>query len=140
MTAWITDSSGREQRTRIISISDALVTGSVGDDVREFRMPDLRRIRVRRSDSLLNGALIGAGAMVGTGLFMCNLMERWENCRDDVGPMVRLGLVGAGIGIGVDALFRFRRTVFERGPGSADVRAIPLVGPAGGGLQVSVKF
>ena len=34
---------------------------------------------VRQSDSLLNGALIGAGAGVASGLFFCSLMEPWEN-------------------------------------------------------------
>src|SRR5690348_2036484 len=37
----------------------------------------------RHFDSVLNGALIGAGAGVATGLFMCHLTEPWAICRND---------------------------------------------------------
>ena len=50
---------------------------------------------VRESDSVLNGALIGAGVAVASGLFLCTRTEPWRNCRDDVGPMLRIGAVGA---------------------------------------------
>jgi len=66
-TVWITDSSGREQRMRIIGVSGNVVTAMVGEDTRQLSTTDIVRVRVRHSDSVLNGALIGAGAAVGGG-------------------------------------------------------------------------
>src|SRR5690242_18479088 len=58
-----------------------------------------RQANPRTSDSLLDGALIGAGVAIAGGLFLCTRTEPWENCRDDVGPIVRIGAIGAGVGI-----------------------------------------
>lgn len=139
-TVWITDATGQEEKARILSVSGDAVTASVGDDTRRFRMSDITRVRARKSDSVLNGALIGAGVAVASGLFLCTLTEPWRNCRDDVGPMLRIGAIGAGIGIGVDAIIRGRKTIYEAGPGSASITATPLVGRRAGGLQFSVSF
>jgi hypothetical protein len=66
-------------------------------------------------------------------------MEPWENCRDDVGPMARIGALGAGIGIAVDALIRGRKTIYES-QGSTRLHAAPIVGRGTAGLQVSLSF
>jgi hypothetical protein len=112
---------------------------TAGGQIRRLRTTDIRRVRVRHSDSVLNGALIGAGAAVGSGLFLCSLTEPWENCRDDVGPMVQVGAIGAGIGIAVDALIRGRTTIYEA-PGSTRLHAAPIVARQAVGLRVSVRF
>ena len=93
---------------------------------------------IRTSDSLLNGALIGAGAAIATGLFLCTRTEPWENCRDDVGPMLRIGAIGAGIGIAIDALIR-KRHPSPSTPDAASLSAAPMVGHRNG-LQLSLKF
>jgi hypothetical protein len=139
-TVWITDSSGREEKSRIVGISSGILTINAGRNVRQIRMTDVRRVRARRSDSLINGALIGAGAAVASGLFLCTRMEPWENCRDDVGPMLWIGGIGAGIGIGVDALIRGRRTIYEAPEKSAELHAAPIVGRRAGGLRLSLAF
>jgi hypothetical protein len=138
-TAWITDSTGREAKTRIVSLSDDIVTIAEANDIRHLRTAEVARVRVRDSDSVLNGALIGAGAAVASGLFLCRLTETWENCRDDVGPMFRIGAIGAGIGIGIDALIRGRKTIYEAS-GATRLHAAPIVGRRAAGLQVSLTF
>jgi hypothetical protein len=140
MTAWITDSAGREEKTRITGVSGGIVTATAGDEIRRLPTTDVMRVRVRHSDPVINGALIGAGAAVASGLFLCNLTEPWENCRDDVGPMLRIGALGAGIGIGIDALIRGRTTIYEAPPGSTRLHAAPIVGRRTGGLQLSLSF
>ena len=100
---------------------------------------ELAQAGERRSDSLWNGALIGAGIAVASGLFLCTRTEPWENCRDDVGPMVRFGAIGAGIGIGIDALIRGRKTIYVA-PGTTRLHAAPIVGRRAAGLQVSLTF
>jgi hypothetical protein len=139
-TVWITDAGGREERTRIVGVSDGIVTASTGTDIRRFPTTDIMRVRVRHSDSVLNGALIGAGAAVASGLFLCTRTEPWENCRDDVGPMFRIGAVGAGIGIAIDTLIRGRRTIYEAAPGSTRLHVSPIVGRHTRGLQIAFSF
>ena len=138
-TAWITDSTGREAKTRIVSLSDDIVTIAEANEIRRLLTAEVTRVSVRESDSVLNGALIGAGAGVASGLLLCRLTETWENCRDDVGPMVRFGAIGAGIGIGIDALIRGRKTIYEA-PGTTRLHAAPIVGRRAAGLQVSLTF
>jgi hypothetical protein len=140
MTVWITDAKGREEKARIVGVADDLVTSTDGIATRQVRTADVRRVQVRHSDSVLNGALIGAGVAVATGLTLCRMTEPWRNCRDDVGPMLRIGALGAGIGIGIDALIRGRRTIYEAPSGSTRVNAAPIIGRHGAGLQVSISF
>ena len=140
MTAWITDSGGREERTQIVSVSGGIVTATIGGNTRRLQTTDVARVRVRHSDSVMNGALIGAGAAVASGLFLCRLTEPWENCRDDIGPMLRIGAIGAAAGIGIDALIRGRRTIYESDRGAARLRLAPLLGRQTKGLQLSLAF
>ena len=93
---------------------------------------------VRQSDSLLNGALIGAGAGVASGLLFCRLMEPWQNCRDDFGSMAMTGAIGAGIGMGIDALIR--KKIYQTASGGTEVHAAPLFGRRAKGLRLSVTF
>jgi hypothetical protein len=94
---------------------------------------------VRTSDSLINGALIGAGVAVASGLFVCTRMEPWAVCRDDFGPMLKLGAIGAGIGAGIDALIRRRVTIYENPNGTA-LHAAPIIGRDAKGVRLSVSF
>ena len=100
--------------------------------------PQTSGAAVRQSDSLLNGALIGAGAGVASGLLFCRMMEPWENCRDDFGSMLKVGAIGAGIGMGIDALIR--KKVYQSASGAAEVYAAPIVGRRAQGLRLSVRF
>jgi hypothetical protein len=140
MTVWITHSDGREERTQIVSAAGGVVTVTAGQDVRRLRTTDILRVRARRPDSVINGALIGAGAAVAFGLFLCTRTEPWENCRDDAGPMFRIGAIGAGIGITVDALIRGRRTIYEAAQPTTRLHAVPVIARRAGGLQVSFSF
>ena len=140
MTVWITDSGGREEKRRIVGVSGDIVTAAAGDEIRRLRTIDVMRVSVRHSDSLINGAFIGAGAALASGLFLCRLTEPWEVCRGNAGPMFRIGAVGAGVGIGIDALIRGRRTIYEAARGATRLRAAPIVARHAGGLQVSLSF
>ena len=97
-------------------------------------------VTTRDNDSVLNGALIGAGVGVASGLLLCRTTEPWENCIDDAGPMLRTGAIGAGVGIAIDLLIRGRKTIYVTDTGSAQLSAAPLVGRRAGGVQVSLNF
>jgi hypothetical protein len=100
--------------------------------------PQVSGTTVRESDTLLNGALIGAGTAIASGLVFCTLMEPWDNCRDDVGPMIKIGAIGAGIGMAIDALIR--KKVYQSASGGTEVHAAPILGRRSKGLQLSVSF
>ena len=139
-TVWITDTNGREEKARVVSLTGDILTTAVGDEMRRLNAGEVTRVRQRRNDSVLNGALIGAGVLVTTGLVMCNLMEPWENCRDDVGPMLKLGAIGAGIGIAIDALIRGRVTTYDPTAGTTKVRAAPILTARAKGVRFTVAF
>jgi hypothetical protein len=101
--------------------------------------PNLVQVETRRSDSLWNGAVIGAAVGVTSGLLLCRTMEPWSNCRDDVGPMLRTGALGAAIGIGIDALMRKREVVSQPAP-SREVYVAPVIGRGAGGVRLAVRF
>src|SRR5687768_8285334 len=63
---------------------------------------DAAQVSGRKSDSVVNGALVGAAVGFTAGLFVCHAMEPWGTCLRNLDPMLKLGLVGAGIGAGVD--------------------------------------
>lgn len=95
-------------------------------------------VPARQSDSLLNGALIGAGAGVASHLLVCRTMEPWDVCRSDFGPMLKFAALGAGIGAGIDALIR--KNVYRSASGATAVHAAPLFGRRTTGLRFSVTF
>jgi hypothetical protein len=41
MTIWITDSTAREEKRRIVDVSADAVTAAVGEDIRRFAAPDI---------------------------------------------------------------------------------------------------
>jgi hypothetical protein len=104
----------------------------------DLRVYDGAPARQRKNDSLWNGALIGAGVAIGTGLFLCTRTEPWENCRDDAGPMLRIGALGAGIGIVIDALIRDRKTSIA--DAGARLNIAPVVSRRTKGVQMSFSF
>jgi hypothetical protein len=128
------------KRVVLLILFSALSASTVSAQTPEAAGRDVetKLVAVRHSDSLLNGALIGAGVAVASGLLVCRTMEPWENCRDDVGPRLRIGAIGAAIGIGIDALIR--KTVYETASGSSRLDAAPLVARRGGGLKLSLSF
>jgi hypothetical protein len=139
-TVWITDTTGQEEKMRVVGLSGGIVTATAGEILRRLPTNEVLRVRARRSDSVINGALIGAGAGVASGLFLCTLTEPWEFCRADEGSMIRISAIGVGIGIGVDALIRGRETIYERAPRARRFYAAPLVANRARGLQVTVGF
>ena len=122
-------------RHRIAAI---IVFSAVTVSTASAQTPQAGGVTVRESDSLINGALIGASVGVASGLGFCTLMEPWRNCRDDFGAMIRTGAIGAGIGMGIDALIR--KKVYRSASGGAEVHAAPLIGRRAQGLRLSVTF
>jgi hypothetical protein len=117
LTPALTDGIAVDERpqtaARISGVSGDAVTIATRSSKPRLALTELRRVRVRQSDSLLNGALIGAGVGVASGLLICRATEPWQNCRDDVGPILGFAAIGAGAGIAIDALVRPTRTIYQ---------------------------
>ena len=114
----------------IVSISTVTVASA--------QAPPTGTVAGRQSDSLWNGALIGAGAGVASHLLVCRTMEPWQVCRNDFGPMLKFAALGAGIGAGIDAVIR--RRIYQSATGETEIHAAPLVGRRAQGLRLSIFF
>ena len=141
MAVWISDAAGREQRLQIDSVTGTTLTGT-GDkgQIRQLPLSEVVRVRVRQPDSVLDGAVIGAGTAIASGLFLCTRTEPWRNCRDDVGPILGIGAIGAGAGMAIDALIRGRHTIFERSRTAMRLTAAPFVASRARGVTLVLTF
>lgn len=127
------------QKPRIVSVAGGNMTTGDAGNLRRVPTADAMQVRVRHSDSVLNGALIGAGVGVVSGLFYCRLYEPWDICRSDIGSMLRFGAIGAGAGIAVDAIIRGQKTIYPAVQPSR-LHATPVIGRRAAGLQFSFNF
>ena len=143
-TIWVTDAQGREVKGTILSLAADELTLE-GRSGRSFGAPDVATIQVRRADSLRNGALIGLG--VGGGLVLVACVANAES--GDAGWCVLgaaiYGGIGAGIGVGIDALIPGKKLVAYRAPGSpgpapARLSMVPVITPRAKGVALSFAF
>jgi hypothetical protein len=142
---FIVDDQGRKLKGSIGELkADGLVL-HVGRDRTD--VPYDRIVRIdRRRDGVLNGALIGFGAGAGLGLLGALAASTddsgWgsPNPADvaRIAPMI-LGGIGAGIGLGVDALMG-RETNLYRREGATHISLSPALGRGRRGVAISVAW
>ena len=145
-TVWVTDAQGREIKGTIASLApDSLAVKAGG--LRTFSAGDVSMIHLREGDSLRNGALIGLGIGGGIGIAGCAAMAA-DGFGDAGWCVLAVGLyggLGAGIGVGIDALIPGKKLVAYRAPGSpgaasARLSIAPVVTPRTKGVAVSFAF
>jgi hypothetical protein len=141
----VTDGTGQETRGTIAELASASLTLVAGGNRRAFLENDIRTIRQRRPDSLSNGAKWGFGIGAGLGL-LGGLAVVAQYDGDDAAvilPTVALlyGGIGAGVGVGIDAMITGTRVIYARPAGSSARRTIsPLVTPSRKGVLVSLPL
>jgi hypothetical protein len=146
---YVTDNTGRETvgRLRTFDASSITVATPRGDE-----SIDRRHVYViqRRGDSVASGAL--AGSIVGAA-FGAWFTAQW-GCGAMLDPhmpcpattyaavMGMMGGIGAGIGIGIDALFRGRTNIYSRANGDAwpSVRVTPAAAGSHASISVSAAW
>lgn len=114
----VTDTKGQEFRGTIVDASESMLSLRIGRDIRRFDAPDVRSVRVRKEDSLANGALIGAA--VGGGLTSLSVLD--NECRDDPACYVAVAVyagIGALAGLGIDALIHGTVVAYSAPPPGA---------------------
>lgn len=146
----VTDDSGQEWEGRIETFApSALVLQSKDRQQHDVEYATIVRID-RPHDSLANGALIGlaSGALFGLLSVVAEETSECEpggfwSCGDpsaDAYVLVPaiLGGIGAGIGVGIDALIRRDPTLFRRA--DSRVTLAPSLGRGVRGLTLSVRW
>jgi hypothetical protein len=145
-TVYVTDDAGRERKARILDLSPALLVLSVDRTRRDLSENNVKRIRQRLPDPLLNGAMIGAASvMTLSTVSSIAFSDRSENETfgwADVGFILYLGAIGAGVGTGIDALIQGRKIIYEMPDGASppSFGVSPVLSPGVRGVRVSVSF
>ena len=143
-TISVTDTTGRELRGRIETLSQSSLSLFVDGGRHDLPEREVRTIRQRRSDSLANGAKWGLG--IGAGLGLAGGLAIASEYSDGGGvyiPILALvyGGIGAGVGAGLDALVLSNQVIYHK-PASASARVTvsPLVTSDHKGVRLSVRF
>jgi hypothetical protein len=122
-TITVTDDAGRETTGRIGELSSSSLALLVGDQRRDLQASDINTIRQRRSDPLANGAKwgFGIGASLGllAGLAVLNEYDNGDSAAFVVFASLLYGGIGAGVGVGIDAMIAGNQVIYARRSASA---------------------
>jgi hypothetical protein len=135
----VTDTAGNSFHGRLVRLTDTSLQITTGAGPLTFEESRIRKVETYRSDSVLNGLLIGVAAGAGSVLAVAFALDRNE--ADEYGAAVALyGAIGGAMGAGIDALIRGRHTVLLAEPQATKVSVQPVVAPHAQGVRVTVKF
>ena len=143
----VTDAAGTTNTGEVVELSNSSLRLRVGAVTRELLQADVLKIDQRRRDSLGNGALIGflvGGGLAATAvLASCGNDRSFVNLCEGAVPLAVIGMwggLGAGVGIGVDALIVHSQTIYRAAAAaSSRVRITPLLSPSRRGVLVSLS-
>lgn len=139
-TIYLTDDAGGEMKATVLGVSPSALSLAVDGSAREFGPDRVRTIRKRYNDPVWQGALIGAIVGISPGLAYCAGRSDGA-CSGTGGAFLSMGALGAGIGIGIDALIQGKKRIYEAGAGSSKTIAVaPVLSPNTKGLRVSFQF
>jgi hypothetical protein len=130
-TVSVTDTTGTTTKGKIETVTPESLRLSANDIVREFSVNDTRLVRQRKSDSLKNGAIIGAVTGGGAAAVMVGVLcAAFGDCpaAGVAGYIGLFGAMGAGAGVGIDALITKPHTLYQS-PGTA-LHRLPVKGAA----------
>jgi hypothetical protein len=137
----VVDVAGVETTGKIAELSSSRLVLRVRGQALDVFEADARKILHRHGDSLSNGAWIGlcTGAVLGSALIVGAVGEGHGGLALIAAAFY--GGVGAGIGVGIDALVRGRQVIYASpGSGSRALSISPLVTPGRRGAVVSFRF
>lgn len=140
----VTDAAGVETTGRVTQLSPTSLTLALDSAVRSFTESEVRLIQRKHKDSLLNGALIGAGVTVAVPLTVAAVVCASEHC-DWSGQAAALIAVYAGVGAGIGSLIDLavtgKQTIYlPSQPPKPSVSIAPSVARDGKGVQVVWRF
>jgi hypothetical protein len=143
----VTDATGRETTGKIADLSPTLLALLVDGQRREILEHDISTIRQRRTDTLATGAKVGFGIGAGLGLLVAlQVASAYDEVGAGVIPAITFvyGTLGAGVGVGIDALVTREQVIYaartRTASTAAAVKIRPLVTRARQGVVVSIGF
>lgn len=141
----VTDPTGGQVKGKIADLSPSSLALLVSGRRRELTEGDVTMIRQRRNDPLTNGALWGGlvGAAIGFGTVAAMTCDgcSWEPASFPLLIGALFGGMGAGVGVGIDALVRGQQVIYSRGAASTPrVRVAPLLDRERKGVFLSLGF
>jgi len=143
-TVYVTETTGREYKGKITGLSAASLTLETGGVSRDFPAASITAIARRKRDSLLTGALIGAGAGVFAGWFWARGEDAWDfEMPNEFAYYALFAGMGAGVGIAVDAAVPGKKvTIYPAAPVSstAKIHVLPICAPGRRGVAVRLVF
>jgi len=139
---YVTDAAGDTTKGRIAELSPSSLSLVVNGKRRDLAQTDVREIRQWRSDSLKNGALIGAGVGGGLAAIAIAAIDCYGCGAEAVGAIAYSAGIGAAIGVGLDALIPSKQMIFfNQSKGSAGKFQIkPILNRSNKGVKVAFSF
>jgi len=141
---FITDSMGNITDGKVAGLSASSLRLTSKGAIKDWSESDVSRIRQWRRDSLKNGALIGTGVGLGLGIFGAAVFcGEWGDCGAEAVAFVAFYTgVGAGVGVGIDALIPSKQTVYIGAPRTtlSRIKVKPIVGNSRKGVAVAFSF
>jgi hypothetical protein len=143
-TITVVSADGSSVKGQVLALSPSSLRMAVGGVTRDFAERDVEQVRQRRPDSLANGARNGFFTGVGLGVLGGIVVIASEG-GDEWGYLVlgtlTYAALGAGVGVGIDAMIEKERPIFVRRPTArASLQFAPLVGRNRGGMRVAISF
>jgi hypothetical protein len=141
-TITVLEITGKVTKGRIVQLTDSTLQLMTDGVLRELPQNRTMQIRQKREDSLSNGAKYGAlvggglGALMAAGLYI--MVDHCIGCAVAVGA--GYSAMGAGVGVGIDALIRRERVIFTPAPASSRVTIRPLLSAQRRGVSLSWAF
>ena len=135
----ITDATGSRTQGKLSELTGSSMVLNVAGALRQFRGSDVDTIAKRGPDSLKNGALTGMA--IGSGLAVLAIGASGISSQHAGWAALAAllyGGVGAGIGVGFDALIEGDRVIYARS-GSTTLNISPLVRGRSKGLMLRLQ-
>ena len=137
-TLTVTDGGGTRSRGRLIDVAASSFELDIAGTRRLFQDIDVNLIEKRSADSLRNGALIGLA--IGGGVFGLAIGTATRDWGLAVGGGLIYAGIGAGIGVGIDALIEGERVIYTASRPKPTLNFAPTFGRAGRGVVLSVNL
>jgi hypothetical protein len=142
-TITVLEITGKVTKGRVVQLTDSTLQLMTDGVLRELPQNRAMQIRQRRGDSLSNGAKYGAlvggglGALMAAGLYI--MVDHCIGCA--VGVAAVYSAMGAGVGVGIDALIRREKIIFTPAQASSSrVTIKPLLSAQRKGVSLSWVF
>lgn len=134
---------GTSTKGEIESLTPALLRLAINGRVRDYAQKDAIEIKQKKGDSLWNGALIGAASGAGFGVLDWIAEGGCDCTYGEVAAGIGLfSAMGAGIGVGIDALITHHKTIYRLPTQTAlsRVGVAPLITSRRKGLALRFSF